>query len=110
MKYRELRAEMRATLTRRGALIAGSHHIPCVVQDMSDNGLQIMCTRPLIVGQTFQFRCELFPKRSLDCMIEVVHVGEAGIGTKIVEVDERGAKLIQLSLQEYFTAPVRRWE
>ena len=109
MDKNELRAELRVAITRRGALIAGDERFPCVVQDMSDSGFLIMCTRPLVVGQALQFKCELFPEKVLECMIAVVHTGEDGVGTKIVEVDEKGAQLIQMFLQEHFTDSVKRW-
>lgn len=109
MKNTELRAELRAAVTRRGALTAGNESFPCIVQDMSDSGLLLMCTRPLIVGQALRFKCELFPEKTLECMIEVVHKNDDSIGTKIIEIDEQGAKLIQLFLQEHFTDNVKRW-
>jgi len=109
MKNTELRAELRVAVTRRGALTAGGERFPCVVQDMSDSGLLLMCTRPLIVGQTLQFKCDLFPEKTLECMIEVVHMNDDGVGTKIIEIDEPGAALIQLFLQEHFTDKVKRW-
>ena len=109
MKDTELRAELRVVVTRRGALTVGGESFPCVVQDMSDNGLLLICARPLIVGQTLQFKCELFPEQVLECMIEVVHVGEDGVGTKIIEIDDSGGKLVQLFLQEHFTSTVKRW-
>jgi len=110
MKNTELRAELRIEVTRRGALTAGgAEGFPCVVQDMSDSGMLIMCTRPLIVGQTLQFKCDLFPDKTLECVIEVVHISEDGVGTKIIEIDEPGMKLIQLFLQEHFTDKVKRW-
>lgn len=109
MENTELRAELRAAVTRRGALTAGTESFPCVVQDMSDSGMLIICTRPLIVGQTLHFKCDLFPEKTLECMIEIVHISEDGAGTKIIEIDEQGAKLIQLFLQEHFTDNVKRW-
>jgi hypothetical protein len=42
-------------------------------------------------------------------MVEVVHMNDDGVGAKIVEIDEQGAKLIQLFLQEHFTDGVKRW-
>lgn len=109
MDNTELRAELRVAVTRRGALAAGEERFPCVIQDMSDSGFLIMCTRPLILGQVLQFKCELFPEKVLECVIEVVHSSDDGIGTKIVEVDEKGAQLIQNFLQEHFTDTVKRW-
>lgn len=109
MANKELRAELRITVTRRGALSAGPESFPCVIQDMSDSGMLFMCTRPLIIGQTMQFKCELFPEQTLECMIEIVHKSNDGVGAKIIEIDEKGAKLIQLFLQEHFTGSVKRW-
>lgn len=109
MANKELRAELRIAVSRRGALSAGSQTFPCVVQDLSDSGMLFMCTRPLIVGQTMEFKCELLPDRTLECVIEIVHASDVGVGAKIIEIDEKSAKLIQLFLQEHFSRDDRRW-
>ena len=36
-------------------------------------------------------------------------LGDAEVGTKIVEIDGKGGQLIQLFLQEHFTDTVKRW-
>ena len=68
MKGRELRAEARIAVREKGSLSAGSLNIgdawfPCVVQDMSDSGFLILCSKDLSVGQVLEFRCELFPEK-----------------------------------------------
>ena len=108
MKGRELRAEVRIPVREKGALSAGSLNtgdawFPCVVQDMSDSGFLILCSKELSVGQVLDFRCELFPEKTLNCKIEVRHVGPHGMGTKVVEVDTRGTRLIELYLQEQYS-------
>ena len=55
---------------------------------------------PLEIGQRLQFSCELFPDKVLDCIIEVKHVSNVGIGAKIIDLDVRRGDLIQVYLQE----------
>ncbi len=113
MKGRELRAEARIQVKEKGALSAGSlgtedAWFPCVVQDMSDTGLQIHCSQELSVGQNLDFKCELFPGKTLKCKIEIRHVNQTGMGTKIIEIDSRGAGLLQLYLQEQYSLKFHR--
>jgi len=84
-------------------LNSGDAWFPCMVLDMSDNGFSIICTKELSVGQVLQFRCELYPGKYLDCKIEIRHVTEEGMGTKIVEIDEKGMNLCQSYLQEQYS-------
>ena len=113
MKGRELRAEVRIPVKDKGLLRPGSVSIgddwfPCVVQDMSDSGFQILCSKDLSVGQVLEFRCELFPEKTLNCKIEVRHVSPKGMGTKIREIDGRGTSLVQLYLQEQYSLKLNK--
>jgi len=108
MKGRELRAEARIPVREKGLLSAGSVNtgnawFPCVVQDMSDSGFLILCSKELSVGQVLDFRCELFPEKTLNCKIQIKHINGSGMGTKVVEIDTRGIRLIELYLQEQYS-------
>ena len=103
MKGRELRAEARISVRERGSLNSGDAWFPCMVQDMSDSGFQILCGKELSVGQVLDFRCELFPEKTLNCKIEIRHINGSGMGTKIIEIDKRGTSLVQLYLQEQYS-------
>ena len=108
MKGRELRAEARIAVKERaslkeGALGTGEEWFPCMVQDMSDSGFLILCGKEVPVGQVLDFRCQLFPERTLNCRIEVRHVSTKGMGTKVVEIDNRGASLVKLYLEEQYS-------
>jgi len=105
---RELRAEARIAVKERGTLKDGSLSIgedwfPCMVQDMSDSGFLILCSKELEVGQLLEFRCQLFPEKTLNCKIEVRHVSTQGMGTKVVEIDNRGTSLVKLYLEEQYS-------
>ena len=108
MKNQELRAEARIAVRQRGDLKAQVEWFPCLVHDMSGGGFLLMCSRDVEVGQVLDFRCELFPEKRLECRIEVRHVSDAGVGTKIVEIDERGSKLCELFLQEQFSVRLNK--
>jgi len=113
MKGRELRAEARIAVKEKaslksgavaaGASSSGDDWFPCVVQDMSDSGFLIMCSQELAVGQVLEFRCVLFPEKTLNCRIQVRHISPRGVGTKVVEIGERGANLIKLYLEEQYS-------
>ncbi|HEX9672061.1 MAG TPA: PilZ domain-containing protein [Burkholderiales bacterium] len=107
MKGRELRAEARISVKERAALkravILEDAWFPCMVQDMSDSGFLILCGKELAVSQLLDFRCELFPAKTLNCRIEVRHIGPAGIGTKVAAIDDRGRSLLKLYLEEQYS-------
>jgi hypothetical protein len=70
---------------------------------MSDSGFLILCSKDISVGQVLEFRCELFPEKTLTCKIEVRHISAAGMGTKVTEIDRRGSGLVELYLQEQYS-------
>ncbi len=101
MKKRELRTESRIPVSQRGTVNSGEPEwLPCMVLDVSDHGFLIVCTKTPSVGQLLEFRCEFFPQKTLECKIEVRHATESGVGTRIVEIDNKGAVLLQSYLQE----------
>lgn len=103
MKTRELRAEARMEVRQRGTLSAGEEWFPCLIQDMSSIGFLLMCSRELKVGQVLEFKCQLFPDKLLTCKLEVIHATEGSVGTKIIDIEPRGANLCQLFLQEQYS-------
>lgn len=102
-KGRELRAGARLAVKERASLSTGDAWFPCVIQDMSDGGFLISCGKELAVGQVLELKCELFPDRTLNCKVEVRHLSPAGTGAKVVEIDGRGTRLIELYLQEQYS-------
>jgi hypothetical protein len=108
MKGRELRAEARIAVRERGSLRRGvvsteDAWFPCMVQDMSDSGFLILCSKELAIGQVLDFRCQLFPEKTLNCKVEVRHLSANGAGTKVTEIDSRGASLVKLYLEEQYS-------
>ena len=103
MRKRELRADVRMSVSLKGALHSGEAWSACRVLDMSDSGFLILFSQEFSVGQILDFRCELYPGKTLSCKIEIRHASNKGMGSKIVEIDERGSTLLQTFLQEQYS-------
>jgi hypothetical protein len=103
MKSKDLRAEMRVPVTHKGAVSSGDTlWFPCLIVDMSDSGILMMTNREIPVGQRLDFRCELFPGKFLECRLEIMHVDDTRLGTKIVDIDSQGKSLRKLYLEEQY--------
>ena len=103
MSKTELRAELRVPITHRGTLGAPSPPFPCLIQDFSSQGFLIMCAAKAQIGDILELKCELYPGRFLQCQIEVRHVNDDCIGTKIVDVSDDGLKLCRQFINDHFS-------
>ena len=103
MKKPELRAEMRVPITRRGTLLAPGDPIPCLIQEFSTKGFLIMSTARFQVGNILGLKSELYPERFLQCQIEVRHINDDCLGTRIVEVSDAGIMLCRQFIDEHFS-------
>ena len=103
MKRPESRAEMRVPITRRGMLLAPSDPIPCLIQEFSSKGFLIMATAQFQVGDILGLKSELYPERFLQCQIEVRHINDDCLGTRIVEVSDAGLRLCRQFIDEHFS-------
>lgn len=100
---RDRREEPRIELTRRATLLAGAHSGPCLLQNFSGKGFFILSNQQFVVGQMLDLKCELYPQRFLHCRVEVKHINDTCVGTKIVSMSGDGRALLQEFLQEYYS-------
>jgi hypothetical protein len=99
---RNRREEPRISLRRPGELRSGTTIIPCVLQDLSSKGFRIQTEQKYSVGEVLVFVCELAPAKTLHCKVEVRHVFEACIGTKILEISSAAAALLDGFLKDLY--------
>jgi len=100
-KNLELRAEVRVPITHRAKVGMTSGWMPCLIQDFSTKGFRLMCDAKVSAGDILELRSELYPERVLECKIEVRHISEDNLGTRIVEVSDTGAKLCKQFIDEH---------
>jgi len=108
MSTHELRAEARIPVTQRGTLSAGGDWFPCMILDVSNSGFLLVSNKQLTVRDIFDFRCELYPGKVLECKIEIMHVDNDSAGTLITEIDEKAMALFQAYLQEKYAINLAR--
>jgi hypothetical protein len=102
-KKSDLRAEPRIPHSRRATLTAAGATAPCLIQDFSTNGFLIMCTKPFTVGDVLELKAELYPERFLECKIEVRHITDMCLGTKVVEISDTALKLCRQFIEEHYS-------
>ena len=101
MKTRELRAEVRIPITHRGMLGSPDDWHHCLIEDFSTKGFLIISPITLKVGYVLEVRCELFPRRVLQCKVEVRHVSDDCVGTMIVEISDDQIQLCREFINEH---------
>jgi len=95
--------EARIAVSGQALVQSGAKSFPCTLVNMSDHGFLIRCSEALQIGQVLEFSCELYPSKTLNCEIEVRHISAAGMGAKIVEINEDGVRLCTLYLEEQYS-------
>ncbi len=85
----------------RGTLGDPSAWFPCLIQDFSSKGFQIMCATEFEIGDILELKCELYPERFLQCKVEVRHVADMCLGTKIVEISDAELTLCRQFIDEH---------
>jgi len=103
MTKSELRAVLRVPITQRGNLGVTSAWFPCLIRDFSSKGFLIKSATKFHVGDILELKSELYPERFLHCKIEVRHITDECLGTKIVEVTEEGSELCSQFIDEHIS-------
>jgi hypothetical protein len=99
------RSAPRFPVTPRGEIFDGSTmvKVKVLIQDVSDNGMSLVCTREFQPGQILDLKLQLSPSATLECKVEVRHSNELCTGTKIVSIDDKNRRMYDQYLQEFFS-------
>jgi len=92
------RTEVRVAMSHSGSLSSPATWVPCLIQDISSNGFQIICDEKraagdapatvATVGETFELKWFPYPDKVLQCRIEIRHITDKCIGTKTVGISD----------------------
>lgn len=75
-----------------------------MIEDISSRGFLIITTIKLEVGYILELKCELFPGEVLQCVIEVRHVSDDCVGTRIVAITDDGINLCRRFIDRHAKA------
>jgi c-di-GMP-binding flagellar brake protein YcgR len=92
----------RITVTPKSDIFYEDKLYRALVQDLSDGGMLLLCTREFAPGTIIGVHLNLAPGVAVDCEVEVRHCSDAGIGVKIDYMDDANRKAYQAYLQEFF--------
>lgn len=99
----QLRKAPRITVTPKSDIFYEDKLYRALVQDLSDGGMLLLCTREFTPGTIIGVHLNLAPGVAVDCEVEVRHCSDAGIGVKIDYMDDANRKAYQAYLQEFFS-------
>lgn len=101
MNTRELRREPRFPISRRGELTYNGTRFPCLIYDISNSGIGIICARDPAAGQALELRFELSPDQYYQCKIKIKYIDNGCLGSEIIEVDQNAAKMYRRFIQQH---------
>lgn len=98
----------RVRVTPRGELIDGENTAKVLLQDICDDGFQLLCSREFEPGEIHGLKFELSPGTVIECTVEIRHSSELGTGVQILSISDQCRRAIDRYLQEYFSHNVGR--
>lgn len=98
-----LRRAPRFVVTPKGELSDGTKTMRALIQDVSDTGVLLVCSKEFAPGQVLTLSMQLSPGTFVVCEIEVRHSNDMGTGARIVSMDDKNRQAYERYLQEYFS-------
>jgi len=88
-KTKVARRPRRFQIRRKGELSFDNHRFICLIHDISEKGIFIICNYYLEMGWELAVRFELEPGLPFEAKIKVKHFSDGCCGAQILEVDPR---------------------
>jgi hypothetical protein len=99
----EQRRAPRFRVTPRGEISDGSSTVKALVQDISDSGMSLVCSKEYATGTVLDLKLNLNASTSVECKVEVRYSSDMGTGVKIVTMDDINRRIYDNFLQEFFS-------
>ncbi|HET7597980.1 MAG TPA: PilZ domain-containing protein [Burkholderiales bacterium] len=77
----------RFPVSRRGMLVHDNHRFACLVQDISERGIFLICNYDLDIGLELAVQFELEPGADFSGRIKVRHINDGCMGAEVVAAD-----------------------
>ena len=83
-------------------LTYGEHHLRCLIQDISEKGMCIICNDDLKIGEELKVRFELEPELPFEAKIKVRFFDDGCFGAEIMEADAQSGGNLKQYLQSKY--------
>jgi hypothetical protein len=87
MSKRPAERPRRFQISRKGELTYETHCFKCLIQDISQKGMFIICNYDLEIGLELAVKFELEPGLPFEAKIKVKHFTDGCFGAEIIEAD-----------------------
>ncbi|MBM3340951.1 MAG: PilZ domain-containing protein [Betaproteobacteria bacterium] len=104
----DLRRTQRIALTPKAELSDGVTSYKAIIQDVSDEGLLLVCTRAFKPGQRLRLKFQLFDGPIIECVVEVRHSNDLGTGVEIATISKADQNAYTHYIQEFVAQRLRR--
>jgi len=98
-----LRRTQRLLVTPKGEISDGTTTVKALIQDISDEGLLLVCSKIYAPDQILGLKFQVSTGTIVDCKVEVRHSSDMGTGVKIISMSEQHRRSYERYLQEYFS-------
>lgn len=102
-KKTDVRKARRYVVTPKGEVFDGERTVKALVQDISDEGLLLVCNGVFDKGKTLALKFQISANTTIECVVEVRHSSDLGTGVKIINIDEQHRRAYERYLQEFFS-------
>jgi hypothetical protein len=93
----------RIAVSPKGEIFDGSVWIKALIQDVSDAGVALVCSREFRQGEILKLRLQLAPGNLIEFTVEIRHSNDMGTGAKIVSIDEKNRSAYDQYIQEFYS-------
>jgi len=84
MGYR--RKGTRVVVERDAVIHRQGRVTPCMVVDLSEEGVRVRAGSPVDIGEELQISCGLTSRHSLKCQVQVTHTRSSEFGARITNI------------------------
>lgn len=99
----DMRRTQRLMVTPKGEISDGTTTIKALIQDVSDEGLLLVCSRIYTPGQILALKFQVSTGTIIDCKVEVRHSSDMGTGVKILSMADQHRRAFERYLQEFYS-------
>ena len=101
--HRQRRFQIRRKGELTYELAYGDRRFGCLIQDISEKGMFIICNHDLEIGQGLKVRFELEPGFYFEAKIKVRFSDDGCLGAEIIEADPRSSGNLKRFLESNYT-------
>lgn len=104
MSEKSARRSFRFKDSFRGSIQYRGSSYPCLVEDISQRGLRLLCDAPVNVGDRLNAALHISPDTGFSCVIEVRQITGNRLRGEIIDIAEADAGVLNDRIEGHYSA------